>query len=185
MGEQATEFSERAQRYWAWDRSVQATTRFFGAAALTNEVLAFGCARLEARMMVSRSSFGLMAALSRRLERMNGALLRRARQQPSGYAAASLDAELVWTEQCLVERQLERWRVQAPRLLPALVMQMSRIIEVGTAEVSFVGSASCSFYLRVLRDLRMQLGRPLQFAALMDRYRIGLALANAMRAISA
>jgi hypothetical protein len=67
----ADEYVARAQHYWRWDRRLSNRTRFFAAAAVTSEVLAYGLRHPAHTLLLSIASVERIAGLSRELATFN------------------------------------------------------------------------------------------------------------------
>jgi hypothetical protein len=165
------DFRRRALWYKDLDLELRHKTRFFGAAALTNRVLA----RLFEHFpkAVSDASATSLRRLGAQLERFNGGLAESVRQSPRHGAA--LDRYLVQAEQSIVEIH---WRA-----LPSERQQLIIGREInGLLNVTHVSCYLARLwrdsrdYCSVLSGLRARLCGPLNFAVESHRIEIGCAL---------
>ena len=173
------EFRLRIQLYSAWDRQLASRTRFFGAAAAINAALTDLCTPGTARLFLSRATMDFLSMTGRHLESRNVALA--ARIANNEIQAEDLDDLMVITEQHIVERALQVVRVTDASRFSTLVTQLNVLLQA-TGRF-FGGYDPCNrySYASSLRALCTELHRPLDFARLDDRVRIGHQLISHLR----
>ena len=164
-------FQQRALWYRDLDLELRHKTRFFGAAALTNRVLArlFG----HHPQAISEASAESLSRLGAHLERFNVDLAESARQ--SARAGPALDRRLVQAEQRVAQihwqaRLCEKQRSMIEREINGLLNESN--IACLLARLWSDSRDYCS----VLTALRARLGGPLDFAVESHRIAIGCAL---------
>jgi hypothetical protein len=173
-------FSMRTLLYAQWDRKLAAHTRFFGAAALTNMVLA----KLAdtCRIGISRAALDFLAAVGGVLEPVNVELAWRIER--GEICVADLDRAIVVMEQSAVESLLRDLRHADGSAYARTVAQIDRLLYwVGRYFVPFRYVPGVHVYSRVLRQVGAELGRRVSFALESDRVRIGRGLIGYLRAM--
>ena len=165
----------RIRLYWKWDRQVSHHTRFFGAAALTNILLAELFYGPAAMLLLTRTRHFLQYAGSS-LERLN----MRAVQglQSHRFCAPDLDARLVALEQAALERLLRGLEKTNPATYSLAVYQMDWLLARSgwLCRDPFAANPAACLYQEVLQQVRAEVGRPIRFALQSDRERIGRTL---------
>ena len=175
-----SDFRRRMRLYAQWDLRLAPRTRFFGAAALTNEALAELFSRFTARICLSGSTAGFLTGLGHLLEGVN---VRLACEIERGrLTATDLDVRMVACEQSIVEVQLNRLRSTDAGAHLRATAQIDRVLTL----VRFAATparlcASGAAYWSVLRGVGTDLGRSARFALQTDRERIGLGLIRQLR----
>jgi hypothetical protein len=173
-------FGIRTLLYAHWDRRLAAHTRFFGAAALTNMVLAKlaqGC-----RLGISRAAIDFLGCIGGVLEPINVKLAWRIERGEIG--VQDLDRAIVIMEQSAVESLLRDLReADAPGYVRT-VTQIDRLLyRVSRYFVPFRYVPGVQVYSQVLRQIAADLGRPASFGIESDRVRIGRGLIGYLRVL--
>lgn len=169
-------FADRARLYARLDEKLRFTTRFFGAAAVTNGALVEFCSLpCPRRWRFAIDYFGLIGTA---LEAIN---VKWARSIEEGDLAKNdLDSSLVTLEQLEVERLLQEHQSQHfhHRALEQInwLLQWAHPLARPLRHCPSIG-----VYRQVLGRLRARLGRPVDFALLDDRIGIGHALTRSIR----
>ena len=174
----ARRFRRRAQLYGALDARLYAQTRFFGAACVTNRVLAhltsLGGSLAEADLCAD-----WLLDLGASLETLNRSIAEAV--HAGRLAGPALDEQIVSIEQSAVERSLQRamnTRESGYRqVLPALDAILNHQSWVSTLHFS----SAVRWYRRVLAGVRHELQAPIEFARQLHREKIGMALIAALR----
>jgi hypothetical protein len=170
------EFAARARLYAHWDRKLCGTTRFFGAAAVTNAALVELCLLRCSRWWLGNAAVRLLSTAGRRLERLNIELARDL-EHGTTRKAGELDSSLITLEQTLLERVLQQEAGRAPRSHGQAVQQINRLLFFVERWAWRSGRwPSAYIYREVLQRVRTELGRRPDFASLRDRVGIGHAL---------
>jgi hypothetical protein len=175
----AMEFDQRARLYASLDRRLASHTRFFGAAAVTNALLADLFSRPAGRICMA-AAFVVLVNLGRHLQKLNMA---RAHDISNGAVdGADLDSAMVSMEQSEVQAQLARLRSGDPRAYARTVSQMDRMLNLAALRANpamlCLGGAT---YAGVLRVVGAELGRAVSFAHQHDRECIGRTLITRLR----
>jgi hypothetical protein len=175
------EFARRAERYSSLDQRLAGYTRFFGAAALTNAVLAELCAHRARWIWLSPPTISAMMSLGGYLEAVNvncARSIERAIRSPG-----SLDASFIEMEQVVVESILRNWARRCMPRYRQLIAELDRVLGVvASGWVPLRSSAHVHQYIKVLRVVKATAGRCPSFASCADRMRIGNALIAEIRA---
>jgi hypothetical protein len=163
----AEAFQRRAVLYAELDRDLRKKTRFFGAASMTNNVLA----RLFEfhPTLISSDSGALLQGLGRSLERFN--LSMAAGIRANSEAGSALDRRLVEAEQRAAQRE---WRNSQRALVEAELDHLLNGSHVLCLFARFWKDSRD--YTAVLAGLRKQMGVRLQFGNEAHRIGIGCAL---------
>lgn len=174
----AERFQRRAHLYAALDLRLRSKTRFFGAACVTNRVLAH-LASIEAAVSRAERCAAWLSELGSSLETVNRSI---ADSVHSGrLAGPALDERIVSIEQSVVERSLRSARtVRASpygEVLPALDALLNHRSWIAALHFS----PAVRWYRRVLTEVRDELRSPIEFARQLHREKIGLALIGALQ----
>jgi hypothetical protein len=171
------EFERRSALYARLDEELFNWTRFFGAAALTNAVLA-QFFRLTPRVVPRSCEF--LRQLGSVLEAANlqyAAAIKR--QAP---ASAALDCRLVRSEQRLVQCWLVEQQARADSRWDSIRGEINGVLnECHFTSVFSRCFARSRYYYGVLRRIRRETGVPFDFASESHRVRIGLGLVERIR----
>jgi hypothetical protein len=172
-------FTARVGLYSRLDQKLSARTRFFGAAALINAVLAEWCSMPYLGQWTSGAAVLLLSRAGAHLEHLNVMM---AAQLESRERDGDLDHCLVATEQTELQRLLQSHALtQRPRYLCA-VRQINQLLSWAAAgRVPLRHRPSVELFGAVVSRLQHDLGRPVDFAMLDDRIGIGLALTQTLR----
>lgn len=170
-------FADRVRLYAGLDEKLHSTTRFFGAAAVTNAALVELCSLpCPGRWRLAIDYFGLIGTA---LEAINVKWARRI--EAGEVRKGDLDSSLVTLEQLEVERLLRQYQCQ--HFHHRAVEQINWLLEWAHQLAGPLRHCpSIKVYRRVLADMRARLGRPADFASLEDRIGIGHALTRSIRA---
>ncbi len=170
------EFQARMRLYVYWDQRLAGLTRFFGAAALTNALLAelHPCCRL----WVSRSALHFLNVVGARLQTVNMCLARQLADAP--LYAVDLDQRIVWHEQSVVEGLLQSLQRNHRARIQGIIVELDRLLSLGSSS-ALAGTPNLRVYSAVLRAVTRDLGRRIQFAGRGDRVRIGCGLTDYLR----
>jgi hypothetical protein len=162
--------------YVSWDQRLAGVTRFFGAAALTNALLA----QLHAHggLWVSHVALQFLDSMGTQLQLANMRLACRLAHAPC--YATDLDQRIVWCEQSIVERVLQRLRRTDGAHIQSIVLELDRLLALASSS-TLLGTAGLRLYSQVLRGVARDLGRRIQFAGCSDRVRIGCGLIDHLR----
>jgi hypothetical protein len=172
----ADEFAARTRVYLHWDRKLRGTTRFFGAAALTNAALVELCSLQCAQWWVGDPAVNLLSAVGRHLQGLNIEIAERI-ERGSLQLAGELDGSLVQLEQTVLERLLQHEAGQAPHRHWRAVQQINQLLSCVERWLWRSGRwPSAYLYRGVLQRVRAELGRQPDFTILGDRVGIGHAL---------
>jgi hypothetical protein len=174
------DFARRAQLYAHLDQNLAQRTRFFGAAALTNSMLAGLFSRHTSVLTVSAATGRFLHLLGGYLEDFN---LERVRRIHAAEAAGErLDVVMVQSEQAEVQDQLDRLELSNASTHKVVLTQLDRILNspewLAACANRYAGTTT---YRSVLRNVRTQLGRPIQFGDRLHRECIGESLIGALR----
>ncbi len=182
----AASFLHRAHNYSVFDRRLSCHTRFFGAAALTNQVLAEIVSHPLAKTWLSASTVHCLRDLGGSLMSVNenaAATLMRVERPARGW-----DAAMVSMEQSLVQTYLSRLESQEPRTYLAIVKQMDGLFSAARFAsmerlASVYAALRChSFrYAAALRTVSSRLKRPICFSIQGHRELIGNTLIAGLR----
>jgi hypothetical protein len=178
-----SDFARRARLYRALDRRLAARTRFFGAAALTNQALAELFSRPAGRLCVSAATFDFLARLGHYLESINTG--QAVSMQDAAGHGETLDQAMVSLEQSEVQAHLERLQRSDPGAHETTVLQLNRLLTTATLRAvppSLFPSAAN--YAQVLRAVGAELGHTVSFARQKDRECIGQTLIRRLRTLS-
>ena len=169
-------FAVRVRLYAGLDEKLHSSTRFFGAAALTNATLVELCSLpCLGRWRFAIEYFGLIGTA---LEALNVKWARRI--EGGELATGDLDSSLVTLEQLEVERLLQQH--QSEDLHRRAVEQINWLLQwVHPLTRPLRHCPSISIFRQVLAQMRARLGRPVDFALLNDRIGIGHALTRSLR----
>ena len=178
--QQTGQFAARARLYAALDARLHATTRFFGAAALTNAALVELCAVPWVGRALYGCAIDYFDVIGCRLESINRVL---ARLIEGGHIMGqNLDHSLVMFEQMEVERILCQRHLRC-HLHHRALEQINRLLHLGQRWSSGLRySPSIRILGQVLGQCQIRLGRPMDFAVLSDRFNIGCALTALLQA---
>jgi hypothetical protein len=166
--------------YESLDRSLAQHTRFFGAAALTNSVLAVLFSRQTRFVTVSSVTGQFLWRLGAHLEDFN--LERVGLIRGAETAVESLDVAMVQSEQAQVQEQLNRLKLSSTSLHAVVVTELDRILNssgwLGACGTRYAGMAT---YRSALRRVRAQLGCAINFGDRFHRECIGGTLIGELR----
>lgn len=169
-------FADRVRLYAGLDEKLHLTTRFFGAAAVTNAALVELCSLpCLGRWRLAIDYFGLIGTA---LEALNVKWARRIEE--GEVAKGDLDSSLVTLEQLEVERLLRQHQSQDfhHRALEQINWLLQWAHQLARPLRYCPG---IKVYRQTLAPLRARLGRPMDFALLDDRIAIGHALTRSIR----
>ncbi|MFZ4768265.1 MAG: RHS repeat-associated core domain-containing protein, partial [Roseimicrobium sp.] len=174
---QASAYCDRSQRYADLDAdpTISRQTRFFGAASLTTEALGSLDAP-GAGIFASGAVRSFLSSMSTQLETANRGQLAGIRSGAFGSGPAA-DSRMVRFEQGLVQQRLDSLQQRDPKLYGNLVSSVNASLNGPAAQVD-------ANYAKVLGQVKVQLGRDINFANRGDREAIGNALAAAVRSDS-
>jgi hypothetical protein len=163
--------------YWALDRHFGGRTRFFAAAAMTNQM--FAMLFKAAPHLVSRRTGNFLSELGARLEIANVRFADEIRRH--GGRGASLDRHLVSSEQNLVQAYVDAVSVRVADW-HRIGYELNRLLN-GTHLASLAASvvSRTRGYRRVLAEARRRTGGHLDFAHEAHRVSIGCALVHHVR----
>jgi hypothetical protein len=173
----SAEFGRRSALYGRLDAQLRDCTRFFAAAALINAVLA----RLFELLPLShgRQSFHFLSEVGAALEVDN---LDLARRLPQHRVGGGWDRTLVCAEQGQLQQFVLAHQRARPEQWRAVRRELNGLLNERHAAAFFPAWCDGSGrILRVLREVRDQLGTKLDFAAQSHRIHIGLALIDCIR----
>ena len=169
-------FADRVRLYAGLDAKLHSRTRFFGAAALTNASLVELCSLpCLGRWRFAVDYFGLIGTA---LEAVNVKWARRI--EDGAVPAGDLDSSLVTLEQLEVERLLLQHQSQDPHR--RALEQINWLLQwVHPLTRPLRHCHSIRVFRQVLAQMRVSLGRPVDFASLHDRIGIGNTLTRSIR----
>jgi hypothetical protein len=170
----AGQFSVRALLYQGWDEKLRVKTRFFGAASLTNRVLAFLAGHPGARAFRGRGEW--LAALGGMLLPANISLARALCS--ASLVSGSWDARIVAMEQRMVQNFLAT--TQSYREKRRMIAEMNFLLNLRGPLVSRCENAAVRCYAGILDGVREQLGLPLDYSLQQHREKIGLGVISAL-----
>jgi hypothetical protein len=171
------DFERRSVLYARYDAQLREQTRFFGAAAVVNEVLA----RLFAFMPTIRAPrcLGFLNEVGAALEADNVLYARVISWSKSSYA---LDHALVCAEQARLQRYISAHQAQQPRQWESTRRELNGLLNDQYAASFFAPWCEGKRVLsQVLQDVRGNLGAKLDFAVESHRIRIGMKLIEYIR----
>jgi hypothetical protein len=171
------EFARRAALYTRCDEQLSDHTRFFAAAATINAVLARHFDVLPA--IRARRSFTFLSEVGAALELDN---LLYARQISLRPPAGNFDAALVGAEQGRLQEYVRAHQAERPQKWQAIRSELNALLN-GRYAASLLSrwcNASGRLF-RVLRKVREQVQKELDFAEESHRIRIGLELIEHIR----
>jgi hypothetical protein len=179
-GSHHEEFDRRARNYLRLDARLASHTRFFAAAALTNNVLAELSIQRARWMWISQTTLSALLTLGGMLEALN---LRRAQSlDAESSSGASLDSSFVEMEQAYVESVLRGWADTCVPRYNRLIAELDRLLlAVANGVLPPRCSPNVRRYEQVLRSVTRAAGRCPSFAICADRISIGKALINEAR----
>jgi hypothetical protein len=170
----AGQFSVRALLYQGWDEKLRAKTRFFGAASLTNRVLAFLTGHPGAGAFRGRGEW--LAALGGTLLPANISLARILCS--ASLVSGSWDARIVAMEQRMVQNFLAK--AQSSRERKRMIAEMNFLLNLRGPLVSRCENAAVRCYAGVLDSVREHLAVPLDYGLQHHREKIGLGVISAL-----
>jgi hypothetical protein len=176
----ADDFSRRAQLYACLDQSLAQRTRFFGAAALTNSVLAVLFSRGTLLLTVSSATGEFLRRLGSSLEDFN---LERVRLLEGAVSSGeSLDVAMVQSEQAQVQDRLTRLKLYSTSVHGAVITELDRILN-SCRWLATCGSrcAGVAAYRSALPRVRAELGCAIHFEDRFHRECIGGTLIGQLR----
>ena len=168
-----TSFQTRAALYGRLDAQLRQKTRFFGAAALTNRVLA--CLTTVRAALCSQATCDWLCSIGGCLEARNVGLAKQIGHRQ--LAGPTLDRELVAVEQSVVEAVLGGAR----RVDAAALAEINALLNHWYRAALICPRADLRGYARVLATVRRELASPIDFGQQRHRETIGLALIAALR----
>lgn len=173
-------FAYRAALYASWDAQLRDKTRFFAAAAVTNKILA-AAVRIRFPRPLSRSAGEILDSLGSSLEKDN---LRLAERLNAGRRTGPLlDERMVEMEQGWVDRFLQETALEAPKTMRRVTAELDALLNLITPwSLCIFLNPAVGGYLRVLRQVRRQVGPPIRFCQQAHRVRIGQRLISCIRA---
>jgi hypothetical protein len=179
-GHVVNDFSRRAQLYACLDRSLAQHTRFFGAAALTNSMLAVLFSRHANCLPVSATTSQFLQHLGGYLEDFNLGRVKRIKNSET--RGARLDVAMVQSEQAQVECQLNRLERSDATTYDVALTELDRILN-SPGWLTTCGNlvAGATTYRLALRTVRTALGRPIRFGDRFHRESIGWSLIGLLR----
>jgi hypothetical protein len=173
----AGQFQSRARLYAALDSRLQSKTRFFGAACVTNRVLAHWAS------MGAVAHAGLCAdwlsELGAALESVNRSIA--AAVHNGDLTGPELDERIVFIEQSVVETSLRRARASQTQAYLNVLPALDALLNHESWLSAWHFSPAVRWYRRVLAGAREELRSPFEFARQCHREKIGMALIVALR----
>ena len=172
MSAAALRFDRRAARYRSLDVQLAPHTRFFLAAAVTNEALRDLC---HMRVVLSIRTVVFLCTLGGSLARKNEMM---ARRMPAGDARVNRrDKDFVSVEQTVVEARLAEFRCSAPEAYGQIMREIDALFNCHWPNpLLSLLFPTAAWYVNVLRTVRRQLGTELVFAEPLHRISIGHSL---------
>jgi hypothetical protein len=173
------DFRTRIHLYNTWDFRLGHYTRFFGAAAATNALLAKVCT--YHRYLVSPSTLDFLSEVGATLQEVN---IRVAHSIASGSVSpAVLDDTIIHIEQSVLELKLRNLAVVNEHAHQRVVRQIDRLLNCYRLGIilSLNGCPNLRLYRAVLKRVAVELGRPASFSSQLDRVLIGRGLVNHLR----
>lgn len=174
----ARQFQSRARLYGALDSRLHAKTRFFGAACITNRVLAYA-ASVGGALAYAGACADWLADLGAALEAVNRSLAEVVYQGTE--AGPQLDERIVCIEQSVVEQSLRDARSSRFNAYLEVLQALDAILNHASWLSALHVSSTVRWYRRVLAGVRDELNSPLEFARQNHREKIGMALITALR----
>jgi len=171
-------FQTRAALYGRLDAHLRQKTRFFGAAALTNQVLAY-LASARSGLLCSPATANWLCSIGACLEARNIRLADRIGRRY--FAGAALDQQLVSVEQSMVEDALKAARGAQRGNYTATLAEMNALLNDRLWPALFWPRSEVRGYARILATVRSDLGSPIEFSQQRHRETIGTALIAALR----
>jgi hypothetical protein len=171
------EFERRSALYARYDAQLREHTRFFGAAAVVNSVLA----RLFAALPSIRTArcLGFLSEVGAALETDNLMYAREISRIKSGNA---LDHALVCAEQARLQGYVCAHQAQRPRQWESTRSELNGLLNDQFAASIFARWCEGNRgFARVLMEVRRHLGTKLDFATESHRIRIGMKLIEYVR----
>lgn len=171
------EFSRRHEIYHALDRDFSGRTRFFAAAAITNQI--FATLFRAAPNLVTGETGNFLSNLGAQLEVANMRFAEEIRRTTGG--GSSLDRYLVFSEQRLVQDYVGV-ATSRPAAWARIGSELNRLLN-GTHPASLAAAlvSRTRHYRSVLTEARRQMGVDLDFADEEHRVTIGCALIRHVR----
>jgi hypothetical protein len=172
MARAGAPFLHRAHLYRQWDLQLCRQTRFFGAAALTNLVLAELFSRPAARMWLAPATQSFLLKAGKVLEALNHKVAQELARRSQD---TRLDAQLVAIEQSALEYLLHSLRAADASAHAVTTSQLNRLLDLRTWGYlqALNLSPSAGVYERVLKRVRQELNRHIRFSLQSDREHIG------------
>jgi hypothetical protein len=175
-------FTRRAFLYARVDEDLSQHTRFFGAAALTNLMLARLFSRQGGWLAMSSTTGQFLQRLGSYLEDFN---LEHARRIEGAKARIDgLDTAMVRDEQVEVQHQLNRLKVSNAITHKGALADLDRLLNLNSLAWIASCSSSCAnvaIYRAALAKVRAQFGRSIDFEDLDHRECIGISLIGELR----
>ncbi|HEX3950182.1 MAG TPA: hypothetical protein VHW95_10070 [Steroidobacteraceae bacterium] len=172
-------YLRRAALYAGMDGLLCRHTRFFGAAAQTNVLLAALLAP-AARFALSRDARHFLGDIGGRLEGLNLSI---ARKIAAGrYRPQDLDHAMVDSEQSAVQSHIDQWRLTNAHRFGLIARELDALMN-GRHICSLLGRvhAAAASYIGTLEEVRRRLGHPIAFVRQKDRVSVGCALIGRIR----
>ena len=165
-------FLHRAHLYRQWDLRLFRQTRFFGAAALTNLVLADLFSRPAARMWLAPGTQSFLLEAGKVLQALNFKVAEELARRSQN---TNIDAQLVAIEQSALEYLLHSLRAADAAAHAVTTSQLDRLLDLrGWRYLPALNlSPSAGVYERVLKRVRRELNRHIRFLLQSDREHIG------------
>jgi RHS repeat-associated protein len=176
-----SDYCTRAVEYATLDSQLNGYTRFFAAASAVSQALADTDVWFLSRIIVSSSTQTFLSTLGKDLQKMNSALASSIRS--GALRGDDLDARLVHLEQSQVQESLDSLKRSDPGKYNTVIAENNKLLNRGMSSsvLSAVSPATDVAYLKVLADVRKQLGRDIDFSRQTDREAIGNALIKHIR----
>jgi hypothetical protein len=173
-----SDFARRQLIYARLDQHLRPRTRFFAAAALTNQILSTLFQAMPS--LISATGHVFLNQLGSALEVNNLNWVRAMPQDAPG--GPSLDGLLVRTEQAVAQMYCDEFRASAMESWQSVRREMNTLLngECGTA-VFAAAFKHGRHFRRVLAMTRRELAADLDFALEAHRVRIGCGLIDAFR----
>ncbi len=166
-------FLHQARLYRRWDRQLFLQTRFFGAAALTNALLADLLSRPAAWLWLVPSTQELLLGAGARLEVLNCNVAHELAE--CSLRDDALDARLVMIEQSALEHFLHASQASDATAHAVVMSQLDLLLDLRAWRqlCAFQLNPAACLYEHVLKRVRQELNRRVRFASQSDREHIG------------
>jgi hypothetical protein len=174
----AERFRHRAQLYAALDSRLRSRTRFFGAACVTNRVLAH-LTSIGAAMGRAEVCTAWLWELGTSLETVNRSIAESV--QTGRLVGPALDQRIVSIEQSVVEQSLQSARTSCASALVEVLPALDGLLNHRGWISTLHFSPAVRWYRRVLAAVCDELRSPIEFARQRHREKIGLALISALQ----